>query len=260
MSFVRGVGMWLVAAGLCYALEGMSNEEYAKALQEMKKGLNNKDANARATAVEAFGANEDERVIKELGKLLNSSKGNEVRVAAVKSLGKMESHNALVVLLSGLSTAQPEAVLTAYCAALGDRGASEAKVARIIYPKLSPLMSNQNYKVAAAAMTAVGKLKAKAAMQTLLSTYKENDAKVKKDPDNKNKNTEKYSALQTAALNAIKEITGQDFESPADAEKWWKENAKHFAEFGGLKEGKEEKPKEDKEGGEKKKQEEKKEQ
>jgi len=182
----------------------------------------------RQSAVENLGKVEDLRIVPELRRVVTSDKDRDVRLAAVAALARIKEPSAADALLGALKDCQSEEMLTAVLDALGEQGLPKSAQAVASY------MNNSKVAVAVSAIRAVGKIVPKELVPRIIEIYRKSEAGLK-DANLSDEKEERCAQLSAAALSALNEITGQQFESPKEYEKWWAENAKRFGPFGGLK-------------------------
>ncbi len=207
-------------------------EEVDAAIAAFKKGLKG-DAAAQASAVGELKAAKDDKLIAMLAPLLCSGPV-EVREAACSALAEYKgmgksTPKAAAALAGGLGpNKKNESVLVSILSALGDLE-DESQLA-----VLHKSMEEQETGVARAATAATGRIRSRNSIDVLIAAAKKLE-RGKSDVQFAaggvslgNAGNDRYDALFSPTLDALKTITGQDLPDSKAWEAWWKQNKGTF--------------------------------
>jgi len=219
-----------------------------------KQWLKDKSSDARVAAVGELAKVQHAKVADKLGSLL-TSEDKQVRSAAAAGLGTFTSSPELKKaaakhLSSGLSAGansnDPD-IKIAILAALG------ALQEESTDKKVKDYFEDKDHKIASAAVTAAGQLKAKSMVDPLIQVLRECEETIKKattpgsvtqqklgqrdtarkaapgvgkDPERDKK--DRANALVGPSLTALATLTGQNLKTSDEYEKWWTKNRSTF--------------------------------
>lgn len=134
------------------AIEGLGDEDAAKALPKLLGALADKDPRIRGAAAEALGEVGDASAVEALGKSLTADTDSDVREAIAEALGEIGSPTAIPALRAGLRDSDDD-VREAVVDALGAIGGPDAE--RV----LRQALSDPDEDVRDAAAAALAKMK-----------------------------------------------------------------------------------------------------
>lgn len=229
------VGLSTVVAAEVKGLGRLPDNEWKEVYKKFRKGMRAKDYAERRLAIMKLGDVDDYRVISELKRVTQGRYHYGLRALAARALGRIEDPRALEALLLCARSGLPSTVLPAVLEALGNFKDPKA------VPVLKKNIRSANARVSASAIEALGKIKPRDLVIDIIQIFAKYDAQLKRGKISE-KRRDEYSTIRLSAHTALKEITGQYFETPTEYLKWWKENAKNFAPHGGLKPKKEGNP------------------
>jgi hypothetical protein len=217
--------------------EAKKKDEEAKAkIAEFKKELKTAKTEAdRARTISILGDLQHPRVLDELKSWLKVP-SSEIAIAAAEQIGKYSKDKdaAETLMATAAGRRDKEAIVKClrYAGDVGVRG---------ITPKVVNFFRNKDTDVAREAVDTCGKLRAGAAIDPLLSLWKELDA-IRDDKDSgglgglggglgggltgtntlADEQKKRKSDLTPAVESALNKITGESFKSLKDANDWWR--------------------------------------
>jgi hypothetical protein len=173
---------------------------------------------ANISAIHKLGAVNHVLIVKALASLLQPGQAADVNLAVVKALDKQSDPSAVLVLIEALPAHEEkgdEKVLIAILGALGDHKDHRAGAA------VASLVKNHLIPVAKAAMEAAGKIRAVEAIDPILHVLKEASLPA---GGGRNRTPNPKAPLKKPCLDALRQITLQNFTTDREWEDWWRAN------------------------------------
>lgn len=212
-------------------LRTVTDDEAKAALERFAVIAKSGDAKALPPAIESLGDTPHASIVTEIEKHL-ASKETSAKLAALKALSRMNAALAGPALQKAFKSKKNAENPKLYAAVIDAVAATGTKVSAQALIDLVPIdASREDPNVVRAAVTALGKMKEKKAVDLFIKIL---EVDPNAQPENPGPNDppasywkavwERWQAVEPALKTALKDITGETFASGKEAREWYRKN------------------------------------
>ncbi len=214
------------------AVVHVGDDEAKAALERFQVIADSGDEKALAPALERLSDTPHPLVAKEVEKHFSSSRSTDVKLAALRALGRWDEGLSGSALKKAFRSKKNEDNPKLYAAIIEAMTESETKIPAKTLLDLVPIdASRQDVNVQKAAVVALGRMKEKKAVELFIKIWEQDPNAQPANPGPTDPPAsywkavwERWAAVGEPLKAAMKEITGETFESGKAAREWYRKN------------------------------------